>query len=141
MKNNPLFFDSTKFRGDNVIVEIELSGAELSLGESLYAHLVLSDGSDMSVMMSAHGLRKWKCEARVEYQQRIKIQFIVKKAEDVVEKSDLRVVLATYSIQQKWQRSPVLAALKDLSADFDETSEKAVFTNENFVTPKITNDL
>jgi hypothetical protein len=121
MKNNPLFFDSTKFRGDNVIVELHLAGVELSLGESLIAKIILLDGSESLVQMSAHGLRKWKAEARVEYQQRLKLEFQIKKGLEILEKSDLRTVLATYSIYQKWERQPKAEMLEDLSADFDES--------------------
>ncbi len=186
MKNNPLFFDSTKFRGDNVIVDIELQGVELSLGESLEVRVIMSDGSDSYFLMSARGLRKWHAEARVEYQQRIKLEFIVKKNEEIITKSDIRTTIASYSVYQKWERMPPIlkAVQEELESDFDENlingptlvenengvfepmkpataaipekrhlpmiieinnpktaMDKAPFTNENFVTPKINSDL
>jgi len=124
MKANPLFLDSTKFRGDTVIVEIELSGVELAEGEMLFAHVRRLEGEGL-VQLQPKGLKKWSAQARMEYQQTADIEFFITFEGKTIETSDRRKVNASYVIHQKWDRVVVVelaaAMLEDLEAPFDES--------------------
>lgn len=116
MKSNPLFFDSTKFRGDIVIVDIELSGVELNEGETLWAHVMRNDGSEALVQMISVGVTnqpiKWTAQSRLEYLQRAKVEFLIKSGEELVEHSEIFVITASYTIPLTWDRA-VLAPQDD----------------------------
>ena len=109
MKSNPLFFDSTKFRGDTVVVDIELTGVELRMNESLFARVKRAEGEAL-VQMQPKGLRKWSAQARMEYQQKAQLEFFVSLGGETLDTSDVRHIVATYMIHQKWERLPVTQA-------------------------------
>lgn len=104
MKNNPLFFDSTKFRGDSIIVDIELQGTELTKDEKLTVKVIKADGEEIRLKMTPNGSSKWGTQVRLEYQQRVKLEFEIEDTDGILEKSGLRTAMATYSILQKWER-------------------------------------
>ena len=43
MKNNPLFIDSTKFKGESIVAELEVEGVSLHPTERLVVNITLSD--------------------------------------------------------------------------------------------------
>lgn len=118
MKNNPLFFDSTKFRGDNVIVEIDLTGPNLNSEENLTVRIIRHDGTETLVQMSSNGERRWRAEARVEYQQRLKLEFRVQSGTEIIDRSDMRTAMASYCIPQKWERElPVVQTVQTVQTE------------------------
>lgn len=113
MKNNPLFFDSTKFRGDLVFVTIHIEGVELSLDEKLIVRMIREGHVQRQMDLTPVGLRKWSIETRLEYKEKLKIELVVLNGENIVEVSPPFEVVSCYSIQLRWPRKPQPVAVRE----------------------------
>lgn len=102
MKANPLFFDSTKFRGDTVVVEFHIRGIELGEGELLIADLVRHDEKTRA-RFETQG-KALVAPIRLEYQQEYLFSPLILKNDQIVEALEERKVKAQYVVHLEYQR-------------------------------------
>ena len=50
--NNPLFVDSTKFRGEMILADLEAYDVKLQEGETLHTKVILKDGRSYLVNLN-----------------------------------------------------------------------------------------
>lgn len=102
MKLNPLFHDSTKFRGDLVVVEIQVRGVELRTNEILVADLTRGD-EKIRAKFQTQGTQL-VAPVRLEYQQDYTLSPLILVGEEIVEALDVRQISAQYFIPLTFER-------------------------------------
>ena len=103
MKSNPLFIDSTKFKGEIVVAEIEVEGIDLHLTERVFAKVTLSDNRTYTQELKLRS-NKFVGNIRLYYRQPAWIKYIIMCGSDQVEVSNETKFLVNYNNQFKWYR-------------------------------------
>jgi hypothetical protein len=102
-KMNPLFVDSTKFQGDTIASQIELSDVFVYDDELVFVlmtnHLGVRSKSPMK------RVTEWTFEARMHlnHQKTVAYQFVIEKEGAIVMQSAVHKSRAQYAIIEKWQ--------------------------------------
>ena len=84
---NPLFVDSTKFRGEMIVADLEVQGVDLLEGESLYTKVILKDGRSYLVQLRPIQPNYYKGSLRLAYQEDVSFQHLIMKAEHIIAKT------------------------------------------------------
>ncbi len=104
MKSNPLFIDSTKFKGEIVVAEIELKGVNLHLTERIFAKVTLADNRTYTQELKPR-INKFVGNIRLYYHQPAWIKYIIMCGSYEVEVSNETKFVVNYTNQFKWCRS------------------------------------
>jgi len=102
MKSNPLFFDSTKFRGDMVVVEIHIRGVQLKATEQLVGDL--TKGEERIRAKFEKSGNAYISPVRLEYQQEYRFSPLILVNEEIFEALDERSIKAQYMINLEYSR-------------------------------------
>jgi len=121
-KTNPLFVDSTKFRGELIATQIELRGVMVYEGEDLCVTVVSgvgggasaggSSGVTAAASQSGSGKRavmkvlpdgNFETRVHLNHQTPIRIQFSIEKAGQIVLRSVIYEGWAQYAILEEWR--------------------------------------
>ena len=81
--SNPLFVDSTKFRGEMIIADLEVHGIQLLEGETLYTKVILKDGRSYLVSLKPQA-NHYKGSIRLAYQEDVSFQHLIMKETHIV---------------------------------------------------------
>lgn len=114
MKSNPLFFDSTKFRGDTVVVEIHIRGVQLNISEQLVGDLTKGD-ERIRAKFEKSGAA-YVSPVRLEYQQEYRFSPLILVKDEIVEALDERSIKAQYMINLEYNRM-VIEAVSAIPVD------------------------
>ena len=104
MKNNPLFVDSTKFRGETIIAEIEVCGVELLPEESLYTKVTLHTDQAYAVKLEPKLKGRFSGRMRLSYQEELLFQHIILRGDQTVAETPPKRFKVNYTIQDRWER-------------------------------------
>ena len=84
--SNPLFVDSTKFRGEMIMADLEVYDIELQEGETLHTKVILKDGRSYLVDLTSQ-FNCYKGSIRLAYQEDVSFQHLVMKGKDIILKT------------------------------------------------------
>lgn len=101
--NNPLFVDSTKFAGDGIRTQFELSRLFLYEGERAIAKVVNLDGHSQIVPLHENQSLSFSGSIYLRHQEEISFQFIIKKEDKELFHSAEYKGRATYLISETWE--------------------------------------
>ena len=99
---NPLFVDSTKFRGEMIIADLEIQGVNLLEGETLHTKVTLKDGRSYLVKLDPQPRLNpsqpisYKGSLRLAYQEEVSFQHIVMQSEKIVIKTEAEKLPVNY---------------------------------------------
>lgn len=102
MKSNPLFFDSTKFRGDMVVVEIQVRGVQLLENEQLVGDFVKGDDR-IRAKFERNG-KVLSAPVRLEYQQEYRFSPLILVGDEIFEALEERKIKAQYMVSLEFER-------------------------------------
>ena len=120
MKSNPLFVDSTRFRGEMITAEIEVIGVELRDGESLMTKVIQRDGRGLGIQLEHKMGLRYVGSVRLAYQESLTIKHCVMNGDDVVEETPEKKFTVNYTNLQRWDR---LLPKEKSEATLDEVAE------------------
>ena len=103
MKNNPLFVDSTKLRGEQISIQMELRQIVLYEGEGVFLRLKNREGNVVRVPMTALNNGGFEARTWVGHQEPISFQFVIEKDGNVVFMSAVHKAQAQYMIIERWE--------------------------------------
>ncbi len=95
MTHNPLFVDSTKFRGEMIMADLEVHGVDLLEGESLYTKVILKDGRSYLVNLTSQS-NYYKGSIRLAYQENVSFQHFIMRGEQTVAKTQEEKLAVNY---------------------------------------------
>ena len=103
-KLNPLFVDSTKFTGDDVLTTIEFVGADIPPGASLFAKIKEPDGEEKVLILerSDQSGKIWRTRAHLPHQQEVTYSFFMTQNYEVAWTTPERSEIVSYLIQETW---------------------------------------
>ena len=113
-KNNPLFVDSTKFHGDTVATEVELTKLLLFEGEEVFINIL--DGQQVvqkQKLIYESESQIYKVCVWLNYQKVIKYFFSIEQENNIVFKTQERSTKATYLIKDEWAPMQIPIDLSD----------------------------
>ena len=93
--NNPLFVDSTKFRGEMILADLEAYDIQLQEGETLHTKVILKDGRSYLVDLNPQ-INCYKGNIRLAYQENVSFQHLVMKGEDIIAKTQEKKLSVNY---------------------------------------------
>lgn len=105
-KSNPLFVDSTKFHGDSIGTQIELSKIALYEGEELAVLITNHLGEVRQIKMSINEDCNYQSKVWLSHQKTFTYQFVIHIEEKRILQSAEKKARAQYAIVDQWQ--PVL---------------------------------
>ncbi len=111
MKNNPLFVDSTKFRGERIVAEIEVRGVQLREKESLFTKIIFQDGRNQLLRLEQKSPQRYSGTIRLAYQEDLHFQHQIQIEEEVVDRTEERKFVSNYTVLDKWIR--IVEELRD----------------------------
>lgn len=101
---NPLFIDSTKFKGESIIAELEVEGVSLHLTERLIAHITLDDNRVYTQNLVLKN-NKYVGSVRLCYRTPAWIKYIIMSGGNKIEESGEVKFEVNYTNQFKWYRT------------------------------------
>lgn len=104
-KKNPLFVDSTKLRGEQISIQIELRQILLFEEEQVFLRLKNSDGVLVRVPMKPTDSGSYEARTWVGHQEPISYQFVIEKDGNVVFMSKVEKAQAQYMLINRWEAS------------------------------------
>lgn len=107
-KSNPLFVDSTKIGSDSITTRIELSGVELSDGQSVYIKYTDISGAEQSSLLkpSEHE-QLFVGKVWMNHQQEVEMRFYIMGPSGIEKTSRVYLEKATYLLELKWDDAAV----------------------------------
>ena len=93
--NNPLFVDSTKFRGEMILADLEVYDIQLQEGETLHTKVILKDGRNYLVDLNPQA-SCYKGSIRLAYQEDVSFQHIVMKDHNIIAKTQEKKLSVNY---------------------------------------------
>jgi hypothetical protein len=118
MKHNPLFVDSTKFRGERINSEIEIRGVQLREGESLQTRVIFADGRVQTLNLEKLEAQRFGGAIRLSYLEQLTFQHQVIFNGAIVDQSEERKFVANYTVMERWVRK-----VEELAEEYiEETS-------------------
>lgn len=103
MSGNPLFSDSTKFKGDRVTTELELHDIVLYEGEDVFLWIKNHLGIEREIPLEWSDDNIYRAMIWLNLQEDIEYRFIVKKDNNIRIKSRLKKAKANYAINESWK--------------------------------------
>lgn len=103
MKKNPLFVDSTKFRGDSILTQFELKDFDKPGPLDLQVRVDRESGEEQWITLVPVKNRSWIGRIYLEHQEKIRFQFCLLKNEKVLAQSENRKSEASYLIESFWE--------------------------------------
>ncbi|MCB0384022.1 MAG: hypothetical protein KDD43_01415 [Bdellovibrionales bacterium] len=100
--SNPLFVDSTKFSGDGIRTQFELSGILPYEGEKVFAKVTNREGHDQIVPLHGNEAGLFFGSIYLKHQEEITYQFYVKADDEVVFESKAVKGRASYLVIAEW---------------------------------------
>lgn len=101
-KLNPLFVDSTKFQGDSIPTQVELSGILLYPEEIVVMTIQDSVGTKQTVTLAEHEGNTCNGRVWLKHQQEITYRYDVQKRGQVLFSSRPQTIRASYAIMDAW---------------------------------------
>ena len=93
--SNPLFVDSTKFRGEMIMADLEAYDIQLQEGETLHTKVVLKDGRSYLVNLDPK-VNCYKGSIRLAYQEDVSFQHLIMEGENIVAKTQEEKLSVNY---------------------------------------------
>lgn len=93
--SNPLFVDSTKFRGEMIIADLEAYDIQLQEGETLHTKVILKDGRNYLVDLNPES-NCYKGSIRLAYQEDISFQHLIMKDNNIIAKTQEEKIPVNY---------------------------------------------
>ena len=93
--NNPLFVDSTKFRGEMILADLEAYDVKLQEGETLHTKVILKDGRSYLVNLDPT-MNCYKGSIRLAYQEDVSFQHLIMKSDHIVAKTQEKKLSVNY---------------------------------------------
>ena len=93
--NNPLFVDSTKFRGEMILADLEAYDIQLRKGETLHTKVILKDGRSYLVDLEPM-VNCYKGSIRLAYQEDVSFQHLIMKDDHIVVKTQEKKLSVNY---------------------------------------------
>jgi len=103
MKSNPLFVDSTKFRGDLIGSQIELRNAMVYDDETLTVLVTNNQGMTTRTPMKVLDYRSYEARVHLNHQTHVTYQFVIEKNEQILWQSAQFTGRAQYVIVENWE--------------------------------------
>ena len=94
--SNPLFVDSTKFRGEMIIADLEVYDIQLLEGETLYTKVILKDGRSYLVSLKPQATNHYKGSIRLAYQEEVSFQHLIMKETRIVAQTQEEKLAVNY---------------------------------------------
>lgn len=116
-KYNPLFVDSTKFRGDLIRSNFELKNVMVYDDEELFVVITDRNGTRESKLKWLENSTSFEANIHLPHQALISYQFVIRKGEQKVYQSVVFEGQAQYAMTQDWM--PVLEDPAPLPATAD----------------------
>ena len=112
MKSNPLFIDSTKFKGELILAEIEVFGVNLHLTEKIFSKITLSDNRTYIKEMVFKN-NKYICSLKLSYKEEAWIKHFIVRGEVQVEENVESRFNVNYINQFSWDRQVKAISIRD----------------------------
>ena len=93
--NNPLFVDSTKFRGEMITADLEAYDIQLQEGETLHTKVILKDGRNYLVDLNPK-VNCYKGSIRLAYQEDVSFQHLIMEGDNIVAKTQEEKIPVNY---------------------------------------------
>ena len=126
-KSNPLFVDSTKFRGDPIGTQIELRKAMVYDDEQLFVLVTNNQGMTTRTPMKVLDYRSYEARVHLNHQTHVSYQFVIERDGKLQFQSMQYTGRAQYAIVEDWE--PVLGEV------VDTMTEKPINTLEPKIAP------
>ncbi|MCB0393557.1 MAG: hypothetical protein KDD25_03320, partial [Bdellovibrionales bacterium] len=104
MKHNPLFVDSTKFKGERINAEIEVRGVQLREGERLQTKVILSDGQQILIEMECFRPQRFSGAVRLKYLEEVRFQHQILSGDEIIDSTAEKKFVANYTVMDLWAR-------------------------------------
>jgi hypothetical protein len=101
-KGNPLFVDSTKFRGDLVATQIELKNILIYEDEALFVVVTTHLGAERRIQMKLLDDKSFEARLHLNHQSQISFQFVIEKQGRRLLQSIVHKGRAQYTISEAW---------------------------------------
>ena len=104
-KGNPLFVDSTKFRGDLIATQIELKSVLIYEDEALFVIVTTHLGAERRIQMKMLDDKSYEARLHLNHQSQISFQFVIEKQGRRLLQSVVHKGQAQYSMIENWIQS------------------------------------
>lgn len=105
-KLNPLFVDSTKFRGDLIGTQIELRNVMVYEDEMLSVLVTNNQGLTTRTQMKVLDYRSYEARVHLNHQTHVTYQFIIEKGAQLLWQSAQFTGKVQYAIVEEWEPLP-----------------------------------
>lgn len=116
MKRNPLFIDSTKFQGDNIITIVELDGVPTENGDSLFIKIKQEGGEDQVFHLTPGEDTQWKCQLNLPHMKEIKYYFFIIRDNKIIDQTPHKTSISSYFIHEMWTSQKESSQTKEITS-------------------------